>query len=79
MSVLSCNRKDCENVMCDRYSDAHGYICDECFAELLLVFPDVTIASFMDSPKSGEKKLDYTSVLEQEFRSRWDEDEESTS
>ena len=35
MGVLVCSRSDCENVMCDRYSPAYGYLCDECFAELV--------------------------------------------
>lgn len=34
MSVLSCRRHRCENIMCDRYSYEFGYICDECFEEL---------------------------------------------
>ncbi len=34
MSVLSCSKNGCDNVMCDRYSHTFGYICDECFARL---------------------------------------------
>lgn len=34
MGVMQCDRKECENIMCDRYSDKHGYICNECFEEL---------------------------------------------
>ena len=35
MGVLQCSRNGCENVMCDRYSPMYGYICEECFKELL--------------------------------------------
>mgnify|MGYP003425294679 CR=1 FL=1 len=34
MSVLACNRQDCERVMCDHYSPEHGYICWHCLQEL---------------------------------------------
>jgi hypothetical protein len=33
MSVLSCNRLRCDNIMCDTYIDRIGYICDECKEE----------------------------------------------
>lgn len=35
MGVLACSRSGCENVMCDRYSHKYGYICDDCFEELI--------------------------------------------
>lgn len=36
MSVLACDRHDCDKVMCDRCI-LHGsaYICDNCWVELL--------------------------------------------
>ena len=51
MSILECNRKDCENIMCDRYSTAHGYICYECFEELVNSGAETDIYKFMESPK----------------------------
>lgn len=33
MGVMSCNRKNCENIMCDTYISDVGYVCDECQAE----------------------------------------------
>lgn len=30
MGVLPCNRKDCENIMCDTYISDVGYVCWEC-------------------------------------------------
>lgn len=51
MSVLQCNRWGCENIWCDRYSHKYGYICNECFSELLTGNPFLDIDEFMDSPK----------------------------
>jgi len=34
MGVLACDRKGCENIMCERYSSNYGYICYDCFKEL---------------------------------------------
>lgn len=36
MGVMSCARKDCDNVMCDDYLDNFGYICYECKEEFNL-------------------------------------------
>lgn len=35
MSVKPCHRKDCKNIMCNRLSAEFGYICDDCFEELI--------------------------------------------
>lgn len=35
MGVLSCDRHGCENIMYDRYSPKYGYLCNECFDELV--------------------------------------------
>lgn len=51
MSVLSCDRLGCENVMCDRYSSTHGYICDECFEDLVNTGPETNIKQFMNTHK----------------------------
>ena len=51
MSVLSCNRYNCKNIMCDRYSHEYGYICNECFEELVNLGPQANIGAFMDSDK----------------------------
>lgn len=37
MGVLRCDRKGCENIMCDTYVAGAGYICEDCkeeFAEM---------------------------------------------
>lgn len=51
MGVLTCNRKDCGNVMCDRSSAQFGYICNDCFDELVKSGPHTNIEYFMNSPK----------------------------
>jgi hypothetical protein len=56
MSVLSCNRHKCENIMCDRYSQRFGYICDECFEELINT-TDQGMREFMESPKTPDLTL----------------------
>lgn len=34
MGVMACNRSSCPNVMCDRYLNGLGYLCNDCFSEL---------------------------------------------
>jgi hypothetical protein len=50
MSVLACDRRGCDNVMCDRYSHTYGYICNECFEELVALGANVDIEVFMKTP-----------------------------
>ena len=57
MSVLACERNNCENIMCNRYSYNYGYICDECFAEMKS--RQLDIASFMGTPKGGDRERNY--------------------
>jgi len=33
MGVMSCSRKECENIMCDTYVNSVGYVCGECQSE----------------------------------------------
>ncbi len=47
MGVMRCHRNDCENVMCDRYNDTHGYICDDCFEGLVGRGVGTDISEFM--------------------------------
>ena len=49
MSVLACGRSGCGSVMCDDYSNIHGYICPDCKDELKIVFPDISVSSFMET------------------------------
>lgn len=54
MSVMSCNRRDCENIMCDKYSSRFGYICYECFDELVNLGIHEDVESFMNTRKKEE-------------------------
>jgi hypothetical protein len=33
--LAECDRNGCDVIGCIRYSDRYGYICDDCFEELL--------------------------------------------
>jgi hypothetical protein len=33
MGVMSCSRRNCENIMCRTYVDRIGYICSDCQSE----------------------------------------------
>ena len=64
MSVLACNRTGCDRIMCDRHSVEYGYICYECFDELVEAvsfLPAGNIQRFMESHKgvhlSDQKKV----------------------
>ena len=65
MGVLHCDRNFCDNIMCDRYSHRYGYICDECFAELLE--SDLTIEAFMQTEKHDIIKTSRVDELNNEF------------
>jgi hypothetical protein len=58
MGVLNCNRNGCTNVMCDRISQIHGYICNDCFNELVASGPETNIEIFMNTPKRNPINLD---------------------
>jgi hypothetical protein len=47
MGVMSCRRNGCDNIMCNRYSYEYGYICNDCFEELLQ--SRLSISEFMDT------------------------------
>lgn len=57
MSVLACNRTGCSNVMCDRCSSAFGYICYECFDELVELGIDTDVKEFMSTPHQPKPSL----------------------
>ena len=54
MSVLACARNGCDNIMCGRYSSIYGYICDDCFDQLVEFGPRVDVREFMASFKTPE-------------------------
>ncbi len=67
MSVFKCGREGCTNIMCDKYSYTYGYICNECFEELVELTPYITISGFMESKKgetqANNRKRDSMRVL----------------
>ncbi len=62
MGVLECNRYGCENIMCDRLSYEYGYICYECFEELVLSGPNTNIEEFMGIERQPNYEIDYEEV-----------------
>ena len=63
MGVLACDRRGCENVMCDRHSHTYGYICNECFEELV----DEGIAMDIERFMNTEKDEDYPVRSSEDF------------
>ncbi len=53
MGVLPCARGNCSNVMCERYSCTYGYICRECFEELVQIGTSADVADFMETNPIG--------------------------
>lgn len=69
MGVMPCNRNGCDNIMCDRYSNKYGYICHDCYSQLLQ--SNLNIESFMASNKDTfERRLGGSEELEAEFTLR---------
>ena len=59
MGCLECDRRGCENIMCNRFCHEYGYICDDCYSEL--VGSKMSIGEFMDTPKNRPKHdFDYS-------------------
>ena len=49
MGIMPCSRRGCDSILCDIYSSKYGYICRNCYNELLDTY--TSIASFMNTPK----------------------------
>ena len=64
MSVLACNRIGCNNIMCDRYSNMYGYLCDDCFDELVKTGKGTSLKEFMNTPPRKAIKDEYHSAWE---------------
>ena len=68
MGVMGCHRNNCENIMCNLYSSEFGYICYECFEELISLGMDKDIQEFMDSEKKEINSLDEKEIAAQRAR-----------
>lgn len=72
MGVMACNRKGCENIMCDTYTEEAGYICNDCkatFEDKMAVKEYYTrdnlvkqLKEFMKSNKVTERGSEITTV-----------------
>jgi len=54
MADQPCNRAGCEEIRCSRLNDKYGYICADCFRELVALGPVADIAEFLESGREGE-------------------------
>ena len=70
MSVLQCDRRGCKNIMCDRLSYKYGYLCHECFAELVSMGNTVDIEDFMDNKLNPFTMEDTFEKWDNEFKIR---------
>jgi hypothetical protein len=71
MSVLMCNRGNCENIMCNRHSRTYGYICEECFEELKR--SSLNFAAFMKTSKVEDIVEFWGEKCVEEFPLLWQE------
>lgn len=70
MGVMACDRRGCENVMCDYYSYKYGYLCNSCMVELKNTpMKEISIEKFMETPKKEQSPVwgDYALELFRDF------------
>jgi hypothetical protein len=60
---MACDRTGCEGIMCDRHSSDYGYICNDCFNELVGLGHSVNIEEFMGNVKT-DINVNYAHSLE---------------
>ncbi len=53
MGVKICNRRDCDNTMCNTYIKNIGYICSDCVTE----FKNISDESFPNGPYTENELL----------------------
>lgn len=76
MSVLECDRNNCDKVMCDYYSDEFGYLCYECMEELINYCKyhnradHHIIGEFMNSRKHNKYSIDVEDIVYSYFKRR---------
>jgi len=79
MGVMSCSRKNCDNIMCDTYVDSIGYVCGDCqeefkrYLESNGLFPTTVseinkhLSAFMATPKEDVIEGDDNVISVNEF------------
>lgn len=70
MGVLACDRRGCDNIMCDRVSSVHGYICNECFEELVHSGAETNVIQFLKTDKRKVSKESAFARFDVEFPQR---------
>jgi len=70
MGVMACSRSGCENVMCDRYNSEHGYLCWDCFDELVGLGFTVNVEAFMQQRPNREAKAAVEAYFNELFPKR---------
>lgn len=71
MGVLACDRRGCENIMSDYFSHRYGYLCRECYSELLEECDRISIGDFMCQEKDCDPVDSARLQVENEFTSRY--------
>ena len=79
MGVMACSREGCQNILCNWYSYEYGYLCNECFRELMDTV--VEIEDFMDSPKRETNNRafalqEHRRIVKRKFTSNLNEEDE---
>lgn len=54
MGVMRCDVSTCENIMCDRLHNKHGYICNRCFDRLVNLGVRTNLKEFFETPIEEE-------------------------
>ena len=63
MGVMGCHRMNCENIMCSMYSSKYGYLCYDCFNELVQKGITTNVKAFMESSKDdADQEVDESIV-----------------
>lgn len=76
MGVCTCDRKGCDNVMCERFSQRYGHLCTDCFEQLIVYMASAVgadIREFIESekvPNALLRREQARQVLEVEFKTR---------
>jgi hypothetical protein len=55
MGVTKCSRDGCNDTRCDRHSKKYGDICNDCYEELLAIYPYIDIETFMNFTKEEDE------------------------
>ncbi len=84
MGVMSCHRHDCDNIMCNTYVYAVGYICPDCQDEFIEWLKQINplyldsekfisdkLKEFMETTKNPHHNIDET-IIREFFRKNTD-------